>query len=146
MFPDGDHSAPSPPLAINVDPDMVSGFAQTVRTNVQGTITPTAPAVANTLDRGIPFGQGNPSIALQAMFERYGECLQHMNRQLANVADYVAILVAAADQISTNYASSDRLATASNEDIDGILNVAIGSIIAKQGSSPADARLGPRVE
>jgi len=146
VVPDGDRPARSLPLAINVDPDKVSGFAHTVRTNVQGTIAPTAPAVSNTLDRGVPFGQGNPSVALQAMLGKYAECLQHMNRQLANVAEYVAILVAAANQISANYASSDRLAKASNEDIDGILNDAIGSIVAKQGSAPADVRLGPRVE
>jgi hypothetical protein len=131
VIPDGD-SAPAPPLAIDVDPNKVTGFAKTVQTNVQGTITPTAPGVRSTLDMSVGFGEGNPSVALKAMLQKYGECLATMNQQLTNVGQYVDILVTAANQISTNYRSSDQLAQASNEDIDNVLNAAILAIKAKQ--------------
>jgi hypothetical protein len=131
VIPDGD-SAPPPPLAIDVDPNKVTGFAKTVQTNVQGTITPTAPGVSSTLNMGVTFGQGNPSVALKAMLDKYGECLTTMNQQLKNVAEYVDILVTAANQISASYKSSDQLVKASNEDIDNVLNGAIVAIKAKQ--------------
>lgn len=131
MIPDGD-SAPPPPLAIDVDPNKVTGFAKTVKTNVQGTITPTAPGVRSTLDMSVGFGEGNPSVALKAMLQKYGECLATMNQQLANVGEYVDILVTAANQISANYTSSDQLAQASNADIDNVLNTAIVAIVAKR--------------
>ena len=136
MIPDGD-SAPAPPLAIDVDPNKVTGFAKTVQTNVQGTITPTAPGVRSTLDMSVGFGEGNPSVALKAMLQKYGECLSTMNQQLTNVGQYVDILVTAANQISTNYRSSDQLAQASNEDIDNVLNAAILAIAAKQAPPTA---------
>lgn len=135
MIPDGD-STPAPPLAIDVDPNKVTGFAKTVQTNVQGTITPTAPGVRSTLDMSVGFGEGNPSVALKAMLQKYGECLATMNQQLTNVSQYVDILVTAANQISTNYRSSDQLAQASNEDIDNVLNAAILAITAKQAPPP----------
>ena len=135
MIPDGD-SAPAPPLAIDVDPNKVTGFAKTVQTNVQGTITPTAPGVRSTLDMSVGFGEENPSVALKAMLRKYGECLATMNQQLTNVGQYVDILVTAANQISTNYTSSDQLAQASNEDIDNVLNAAILAITAKQAPLP----------
>ena len=136
MIPDGD-SPPAPPLAIDVDPNKVTGFAKTVQTSVQGTITPTAPGVRSTLDMNVGFGAGNPSVALKAMLEKYGECLATMNQQLTNVAEYVDILVTAADQISANYTSSDQLAQASNADIDNVLNTAILAIKAKQAPATA---------
>ena len=135
MIPDGD-SAPAPPLAIDVDPNKVTGFAKTVQTNVQGTITPTAPGVRSALDMSVGFGEGNPSVALKAMLQKYGECLAMMNQQLTNVGQYVDIVVTAANQISTNYRSSDQLAQASNADIDNVLNAAILTIKAKQTPSP----------
>ena len=135
MIPDGD-SAPAPPLAIDVDPNKVTGFAKTVQTNVQGTITPTAPGVRSTLDMSVGFGEENPSVALKAMLRKYGECLATMHQQLTNVGQYVDILVTAANQISTNYTSSDQLAQASNEDIDNVLNAAILAITAKQAPLP----------
>jgi hypothetical protein len=135
VIPDGD-SAPAPPLAIDVDPNKVTGFARTVQTNVQGTITPTAPGVRSTLDMSVGFGEGNPSVALKAMLQKYGECLATMSQQLTNVGQYVDILVTAANQISTNYRSSDQLAQASNEDIDNVLNAAILAIKAKQAPPP----------
>ena len=131
VIPAGD-SAPPPPLAIDVDPNKVTGFAKTVKTNVQGTITPTAPGVRSTLDMSVGFGEGNPSVALKAMLQRYDECLATMNQQLANVGEYVDILVTAANQISANYTSSDQLAQASNADIDNVLNTAIVAIVAKR--------------
>ena len=131
VIPDGD-STPAPPLAIDVDPNKVTGFAKTVQTNVQGTITPTAPGVRSTLDMSVGFGEDNPSVALKAMLQKYDECLATMNQQLVNVGQYVDILVAAANQISANYKSSDQLAQASNEDIDNVLKTAILAIAAKQ--------------
>jgi len=130
VIPDGD--APAPPLAIDVDPNKVTGFAHTVQANVQGTITPTAPSLASTLGAGVTFGEGNPSVALKAMLDKYGECLATMHEQLKSVGQYVEVLVAAANQISANYVSSDRLAQASNEDIDDILNNAIATMRSTQ--------------
>jgi len=91
-----------PRLPSTFDPNKVTGFAKTVQTNVQGTITPTAPSVRSTLDMSVGFGEGNPSVALKAMLQKYGECLATMNQQLTNVGQYVEILVTAANQISTN--------------------------------------------
>ena len=144
MIPDG--GAPDPPLAIDVDPNKVTGFAQTVQTNVQGTITPTAPTVSTTLSTGVPFGQDNPSVALKAMLEKYAECLTTMTDQLRNVGQYVEVLVAAANQISQNYKSSDQLAQASTEDIDNILNGAIATMIAKQRPPQPHGPIGMRYE
>jgi hypothetical protein len=144
VIPGGD--APAPPLAIDVDPNKVTGFAQTVQTNVQGTITPTAPSVSTTLGSGVTFGQANPSVALKAMLEKYAECLTTMTDQLKNVGQYVEVLVAAANQISQNYKSSDQLALASNADIDNILNGAISTMIAQQRPPQPHLPIGMRYE
>jgi hypothetical protein len=140
VVPDGGGSPP-PPLAIDVDPNKVTGFAATVQTNVQGTITPTAPGVRSALDTGVPFGQGNPSVPLRAMLAQYQQCLNDMTVQLKNVGDFVEVLVGAADQISANYRTSDRLAAASNADIVAILNTAITDMLAR--NTPATAGGGP---
>ncbi|HKE65210.1 MAG TPA: hypothetical protein VKB59_11270 [Micromonosporaceae bacterium] len=129
MTPDGDAS---PPLAIDVDPNKVAGFADTLKVNVQGTIAPTAPGLTNTLSTGVTFGHDSPSIALQAMLDTYANCLITMTEQLKNVGTCVDILVNVANQISANYSSSDQLVEASIGDINSVVLGAVATVVAKQ--------------
>jgi len=129
VTPDGDAS---PPLAIDVDTNKVTGFADTLKTNVQGTIAPTAPGLTTTLGTGVTFGHASPSVALGAMLETYADCLIAMTQQLRNVGIYVDMLVGVANQISANYSSSDQLAEASSRDIDDVVLGAVATVMAKQ--------------
>lgn len=139
---EGDPHAPTSG-AIQVDPDRVSAFANSVRANVAGTIEPTAPAVRGTL-AGVPFGTANPSAALAAMLARYEECLSNMGLQVLALQQCVQVIADAAGRISANYATSDAFAKAATTDIDAMLQDVTRSVQAP--APPARFATTPRYE
>ena len=126
---EGDPPTPAGGGAIQVDPDRVTDFANSVRANVAGTIDPTAPAVRGALT-GVPFGTANPSAALAAMLARYEQCLANMGLQVLALQQCVQVITDAAGQISANYESADAFAKAATTDIDTLLQDVTRSVQA----------------
>jgi hypothetical protein len=114
--------------AIQVDIGSVQQLATNLVTEVKGNLEPNVDRVYAGYASGTTFGGKSPSLELQAIRQKYDDCLKATVAQLAAYVEASSILVAAAVEIAFRYRTTDELAAASMADIDGVLSDAVQAV------------------
>lgn len=114
--------------AIQVDIGSVQQLATSLVTEVKGNLEPNVDRVNAGYASGTTFGGKSPSLELQAVRQKYHDCLNATVAQLAAYVEASSFLVAAAVEIAFRYRTTDELARASMADIDSVLSDAVQAV------------------
>lgn len=116
--------------AIDIDTRSLRSFAALIEADLNGTIRPYTDRLLSTFSAGVGFGLRNPGDDLQAAIATYHDCLASTTQQLAAIVNAATILVDAACQIATEYASADALSGATTAKVTQALTFAITAAAA----------------
>lgn len=124
-------------LVIDIDTRSLGSFATLVEDDLTGTVRPNTDRLLATFSGGVGFGVRNPGEDVRTAVAAYYDCLVSTTQQLAAYVNAATILIDAARQITTEYASTDALAGASTAKVTEALTAAIVAAAAEAPHTPA---------
>jgi len=109
---------------IRVEVSGLDDFGRLLRAEFDAGFRPGKSVIELDHGRGVGFGERNPSMDMQAVRQKYLECLQRAMGNLAAYVYYSEILISAVDKIATAYRDSDALSAAGQQQVEQALATA----------------------
>jgi hypothetical protein len=129
---------------IQIETGSVHELASALRTEVYTNLQPHTERLFGRYAPGVTFGTKNPSADLQAVREKYRDCLVGTVDQLAAYINASTVLMDAAIEIASRYRTADALAQADVKDIDEVMNHSISVALGPEYGAGSASNGHPR--